>query len=82
MRGTRPLLVKSLRAKLEQRACSLGGYGHEAWRHASDLTEDQWRLIEPLTERPDLREAKNKHARRRILDAVRFYTNQAPNVRV
>lgn len=50
----------------------MGGDGLQAWRYASDLSDDQWRLIEPLTARPDPRGAKNKHSRRAVLNAVLY----------
>ena len=36
------------------------------------MTDEQWTLIAPLLARPDPRGAKDKHARRTILDAILY----------
>ena len=50
----------------------MGGEGGEAWRYASDLSDEQWLLIKALVARPDPRGAKDRHARRTVVNAMLY----------
>jgi putative transposase len=49
--------------------------GEEARQYASDVSDEQWALIEPHTGRPDARGAVRRHAMRQIINAI-LYQNK------
>jgi putative transposase len=51
---------------------SVGPAPCRAWRHATDLTDDQWQLVRDLFDPPDLPGAPARIPRQRMVDAILY----------